>query len=513
MNKLLKSSFLLTVGMLLTKVLSFSRDIVLSYKYGADSISDVYIATSAIPTSIFAGVMAAIAISYVPIYNKVHIQNDGRTNEFTSNCLSVVFAFSAVIYFLLILFTKEFVYIFLGGIDPVYLPMVITWTKIMGASILFMGISGVCQGYLQAHQCFMIIGFCPAVTYVIMIISVFISSEDSLLPLSLGVLLGNVLYFIVLLGYSRKYGFQYKGYFKTQTVHLLGFGKLIFPILISQLLADVNILIDKRLASGLTPGSITALDYGSKVSSLIYAVLVNPVANAFFPMLAENLAEKKEAFAKDKLMQIWKIVTLFLIPITALAFVLAKPVIEVLFNRGAFDTEAVNVTTVALQAYLLGVVPIGYRIILEKIYFALSDSTTPMANSAIGIICNIVLNFVLVKCFAHVGLALATSIAAWICMLLYYCRLKRKVSFVSFSSIRGEMLKIVAASFVMSVLAYLLNAGLMKYDMMANVAFLRLVVCAAMGVFSYCVLLMVLRSSSLSESIKCLKQLVNRGGR
>ncbi|MCM1213734.1 MAG: murein biosynthesis integral membrane protein MurJ [Lachnospiraceae bacterium] len=513
MNRLLKSSFLLIAGMLLTKILSFARDIVLSYKYGASSISDIYIATSALPTNIIAGIMAAIAIAYVPIYNKIHIQNNGEVNVFTSNCLNVVLAFSVVIYALLMFFTEEFIYVFLGGMNAAFLPMAVGWTKIMGASILFMGISGVFQGYLQAHQSFLIIGICPAVTYIVMIISVLISTEDYLFPLSMGVLLGNVLYFALLWGGSRKYGLRYCGHSKAKKSYLSEFGRLVFPILFSQLLTDVNILIDKRLASGLAPGSITALDYGSKVSSMIYAVIVNPTAGAFFPMLTESLAKKKETLIKDKLIQIFKIVALVVIPITALAFVMARPVIEVLFNRGAFDTEAVNLTAVALQAYLLGVIPIGFRIILEKIYFALSDSHTPMINSAMGIICNIVLNFILIRYFAHIGLALATSIAAWLCVLLYYIRLKRKVDFVSLKPVKGELIKIIIATIIMSIFVYMINVVLMKLQIMQNVVLVRVAVCTIMGVFSYCILLWVLKSSSLIESMKYLKQLVNRGGR
>ena len=112
-------------------------------------------------------------------------------------------------------------------------------------------------------------------------------------------------------------------------------------------------------------------------------------------------------------------ILLITVPATVGLIVLAAPIVEIAFQRGEFDAIATVMTSKALVFYSIGLVAMAIRLLLNKVYYSLQDTKTPMINGAISVVFNIVLNLILVKYMAHAGLALATSIATTIAIIAY----------------------------------------------------------------------------------------------
>lgn len=183
------------------------------------------------------------------------------------------------------------------------------------------------------------------------------------------------------------------------------------PVFIGVAINELNVLVDKSLASSLVSGSISALNYANKLNSLILGVFISAITTVIFPLLAKESNSGNIKGMKMIMRYGVNLILLITIPATVGLIVLAKPIVEVAFETGEFDATATIMTTQALIFYSLGLVAMALRLLITKVYYSLQDTKTPMVNSAISVGFNIVLNIILVRFMTHAGLALATSIA------------------------------------------------------------------------------------------------------
>lgn len=121
------------------------------------------------------------------------------------------------------------------------------------------------------------------------------------------------------------------------------------------------------------------------------------------------------------------LILLITIPATVGLIVLATPIVEVAFERGAFTVDDTIMTSSALVFYSLGLVAASLRLLITSVYYSLQDTRTPMINGALSVGLNIVLNLIFIQFMAHSGLAFATSIANTIATLLMFYGLRKKL--------------------------------------------------------------------------------------
>lgn len=133
--------------------------------------------------------------------------------------------------------------------------------------------------------------------------------------------------------------------------------------------------------------------------------------------------------------------------------IFSNQVIKLLFGRGAFDIQAINLTSTALFFYSIGMNGIGLRQVLSKTFYSLQDTKTPMVNSTIGIAVNIILNIILSRFMGIGGLALATSISAIFISAMMIITLRKKIGPFGMKRTFISLFKILFASLVMGILA------------------------------------------------------------
>ena len=146
-------------------------------------------------------------------------------------------------------------------------------------------------------------------------------------------------------------------------------------------------------------------------------------------------------------------VIIFIIPVTVGTMFFSKQVVSFLFGRGAFDEQAVSLTSIALFFYSLGMIGFGLREILSRAFYAIQDTKTPMLNGIVGMFVNIVLNIVLSKYLGLGGLALATSFSALITVLLLFINLRKKIGNLSIKKITSVFLKVCLSSLAMGIIS------------------------------------------------------------
>jgi putative peptidoglycan lipid II flippase len=230
---------------------------------------------------------------------------------------------------------------------------------------------------------------------------------------------------------------------------------LILPGAIGAGVAQINLFMDIVLASLLPPGAVSYLYYADRVNELPVGVIGVAVGTALLPLMARQLRAGEVAQAIHSQNRALELALLLTVPAALALVVLSVPIIGVLFERGAFGAEASRATSAALAAYALGLPAYVLVKVLTPGFFAREDTRTPVKIAIVCMISNIVIAFALIWWLAHVGIALATAVSAWLNAGLLGRGLWRDGLFRPDARLRRRLPRILGASLAMGLALWL----------------------------------------------------------
>ena len=185
----------------------------------------------------------------------------------------------------------------------------------------------------------------------------------------------------------------------------------LWPVFLITSISQVYTIIDLRLASGLAEGSITALNYARKLMQLPYGIFVSAITTAIFPTLSRLVAQESIAEAAATLRKGMKVILLLALPCSIGLGVLRQPITILLFERGAFNSQASAMTAEGLLYYAFGLVGLCLYLPLTRGFFAMQDMRTPFFICLGMVAVKLFLSLAFRASLKHGGLALATSAA------------------------------------------------------------------------------------------------------
>lgn len=438
---------------LLAKVLGFVRELLLSYFFGTTGISDAYLISQTIPGTIFQFVGTGLTTCFIPVYYKVlNEHNRKECDDFTSKVLTLVLSFSTVAMAVVWLFTPSVVKLFAAGFTGDTLDLAVLFTRIGISSLYFSSVIYVYNSYLQANNIF---GFTAAAAIpnsIVIICSIVLGACWNILALSIGSALATAVQMAFLFIPVHKLKFRIKLNFHWKDSYLKHFFYLLGPVILGVSVNEINVLVDKSVASQVAVGGISALTYANSLIMLIQGGFAQPIATVFYPRITENIAKGNKKIAQDDFQTALLVLLVLLLPITVGFLVLPQEIIAVFFGRGAFDENAIVLTATALSFYSFGIVFIGVRELLARYYYAYGNTKLPMINAAIGMVVNIVLNLTLSKAIGIGGLALATSVSAAVTVLLMWVQCRKLAEGAGVKLYWREIVKITVAAIIMGII-------------------------------------------------------------
>lgn len=411
------------------KLLGFIREMVLSGFFGASGISDAYLISQNIPGTIFLFVGTGLSTCYIPVYYRV-LKSGGKekAHSFTGNVLSIVFIFSAVVIALVWLFTPLVVKAFAYGFEGETLEYAIGFTRICILSLFFSTIIYVYSSFLQVNDKFGLVAFSAIPNTLIVMLAIVLGAKVNIWLLSIVSVVAILAQAVILFPEVHKLGFRYNPLSQYDKPTLKLFFGLIGPVIIGVSVNEINTLVDRTIASQIAEGAISALTYANSLIQLVQGGVVQPVVTVYYPSISSAVTERKYVEIETNIKRIESFMLTLLLPISAFLMLFCKDITKVLFERGAFGSEAIKMTAVSLLFYSIGICFVGLREPICRLFYAYSDTKTPMLNASIGLIVNIVLNIILSRLMGIGGLALATSISALFSFVLLYFQARKKIS-------------------------------------------------------------------------------------
>jgi putative peptidoglycan lipid II flippase len=517
-EKLLKSVFSFSSMTLISRILGLVRDIVFARYFGAGMATDAFFVAFKIPNfmrRLFAE--GAFSQGFIPVLSEYKVQ---RSHEEVQTLISKVMG------------TLGLLLLILTGVGVLILPPLFDWIgtgwfegeeqqKFLLAGdlirwtfpyIFFISLTALVSGVLNTYRLFALPAFTPVLLNIVLIgatIGLSPLFDEPVTAIAIGVFIAGVVQLLFLLPALYRlrwlvvpvWGWLHEGVNRIS--------RLMVPAIFGASVVQINLMIDTAIAFLLVSGSVSWLYYSDRLVEFPLGIFGIALSTVLLPGLSGRFAsEQTEAFSQ---LLDWGIRWALIISVPAATglFVLSGPLIATLFGYDAFSLHSIEMSSLSLMAYAIGLPAfIGVKVLAPG-FFARQDTKTPVRAAVAAMIVNVSLNIVFVLSLlavdfdgVHAGLALATSLGAYVNSgLLLYWLLQSGV-YQPRQGWRVFFIQVLLASIVMGGILLILVAdtGLwFEWDFMQRIARLMLWVGAGVGIFAVVLLLLGVRPGQLAK--------------
>jgi len=473
------ASILFALASLLSKILGFVRDLFLSNYFGVSKSVDALSCVLPI-NAIFQNLMtSAVVVSFIPLYLEELSKDESKARKELSVVFNVVMLVFFVLSLILIIFSTPLVKVFAPGFEEESLKLL---TKklidLVSISGFLWAVVGFLFGLAQLKKHFFITAILPLFANIFTIIGlVLFHSTLGIYSYVFGLIVGLVLQSLIMIFYAVKY-LDLKITFNFSISDNSILKKLLLlsiPLLLLQLTNYFVNVFANRIASNLSTGSIASIQYANKLRQLWVSLLIVPIATAYYPFLSEK-ASKKDFLGLSKIFtQSLEFTLLLGLPITLVSFVFANPIVKIVFERGAFDSNATLLTTLAFKYFSVGIFALMITTLSMRVLYSMKEMYLTLFVSVVVAIVNIALFYPMVKIFSHAGIPLAISIGLIIEAIIFLVTLEIKTH-INLKDFFVSFLKIGVSSLVSVLIMYVIfkligSFSTSKITLMLNFAF------------------------------------------
>ena len=445
----------------LSRILGLFRDIIIAIYFGSKTEADVFFVAFKIPNflrRLFAE--GAFSQAFVPVLSEYKTKYSKKVvlqlvNEVSGSLILILSVLSG----LAIIGSPWVAFIFAPGFYdiPEKLNLVSVLLKLTFPYLFFISLTAFAGSILNSYGRFAIPAFTPVLLNVSLIGATIILTpmmEQPVMALGWGVLIAGTTQLLLQIPFLSKISMVPKPTINRNSEGVKKIIKLMLPALFGVSVSQINLLLDTILASFLETGSVSWLYYADRLSELPLGVFAIAVSTVILPSLSKSHTLKEHTNFTTTLTWAVKIVLIIAIPAAVALFILAEPVITTIFYYGEMTVKDVQMSAAALRAYSAGLVAFMLIKVFAPGFFARQNTRKPVEIAIKAMLFNMILNLVLIYHFKHVGLALATSISAFLNAGLLMYELKK----LNLFKVNKEFYKYVISVFVASmVLAALLT--------------------------------------------------------
>ena len=444
-----------------SKLVGFVREILVASVFGTGFAADSFMAANEVPEQIFVLISAgAISSAFIPVLSGLLQKEDRReASRLASAILTLTFIVGIILATLVALFAEPIVVQTVGrGFDPQRRQLTIEVLRIILLSFVLFGVGGVFQGILNAHQHFLLPAIAPVLHNTGIIIgALFFAPRWGIHGLAWGVVLGSVLYVLVQVPGLYHYGLRYRPQLGLSNPEVLQVGRLVVPRVISLGLFELTTFVNATLASSLAVGSITALRYGWSLMQLPETLFATTVGQAVFPTLAEMANNRRYSELRSTMAGTLRAIFTLTVPSAVGLIVLGRPMVQTVFERGAFNADSTNLVVWALQCWALGLVGHSSLEVVARTFYAMKDTVTPFRVAAGAFVVNLALALWLRGPLGVGGLALANSIAFTAQVLVLLWLLRRRLEGIEGGRLLSGLARIVVSALAMGAVVLLVT--------------------------------------------------------
>lgn len=459
---------------LVSRITGFLRDMVLANFLGAGAVADAFVVAFKLP-NLFRSLFAegAFTSAFVPLFSQ-KLVSDGKKKSlfFAAQAISVLIAIIGLLVLLFEVFMPFIVDILAPGFigEPKKMELAVQLCRITFPFLLLISVVSFQGGILNSFDKFAAPATAPVILNLTMIASAFCFTPfmpSSAHGIALGITFAGVLEILWLHHFLRKIDVRIPLYLhickimRNPEIHTLF--KRIAPGVVGAGIYQINMAVDTILVSLVGTGAISWLYYANRLQQLPLGVVGAAISVALLPILSKQLKANQIAEARATQDKAVEYGFMMAMPAAVMLIAMAEPVVCLLFEHGKFLSADSFKTSYAVIAYSVGLPCYVMTKALMPNFFARGDTVTPVKYSAVVFAVNLTFNLLLMQKFGHVGIATATTIAAFVSLGQYLHGLKKRGYWKFSPTLKWKFAKISFVSVMAGCLLVCMRLGLNTY--------------------------------------------------
>lgn len=482
-KNLFKVAGLIAIITIISKIVGFGRDMVTTYVYGANQITDAYFLAYQIPSFaliLLGGLGGPFHTATIAVFSKLIPDLKSKPPEDAQRLLNKYLSITGIAFMLLslfIFFFSDFIISLIAGkASPELQHLASIQLKIMSPMMFVGGVVGILYGISNVYNEFLFTSLSPTVASVAVIVAVLLFRNDKTgMVLAWGTLIGAVGQLLLQLPVFFQSGFKFKFDFNFVEEKLVKIKEILFPAMLGTTIGQANIYVDMFFAFMLVEGAWSAIGYANRIFQFPVGIIITAMLVPLFPMFS-TFVHKKEwdslrYYFHQGLISLW----LMAFPILAFIIIFAQDTIKLVFERGNFHHSDTIMVSMALIFLSLSIIPYVARDTLTRIFYAFDDSKTPFYIAIFSIFVKAAMNFLFVKQLGVAAITLSTTIVTLVNGVLLAVFIRNKIS-LGFRSLINPTLRIIFATLIMSASAIALKTYL-DHVWLDNTVFLATKLC------------------------------------
>lgn len=404
------SAGIISLGSIASRILGVAREAVITYFFGATGLVSAFRVASIVPTMLYDLLIGGmLSAALVPVFSEV-ADRDGKEALWAlfSRVVSLVAVVLAGAVLLIEILAPQVAGLLGGGFEPELQAVVTKMIRIITPALLFFGLSGILTGLLYAIKRFSYTALGAAVFNLgIIIAAPLLKGQIDIYSLAVGILLGALLQLLIQTPGLR--GARLR--FRLDLSHpaLRRILALYLPIAAGVVISNVQIAIDRRLASSTGDSSIAWMANATTLFQLPHGLVAVAISLAVLPTLSRLSAAGDLVGFRRTLGQGLRLVLVLIVPATLGLLVLSRPAVALLFEHGQFTANDTFQTAWALRYYLLGLIFASIDWPLNYAFYARQNTLTPALVGVLSVVVYLVVALLLIRPLGMFGLVLADS--------------------------------------------------------------------------------------------------------
>lgn len=514
---LLRSTGIVSALTLLSRVLGLVRDVVVANVFGAGGGADAFFVAFKIP-NFFRRLFAEGAFSqaFVPVLSEYRTR---RSHDEVRLLVSHVAGSLGGVLFLVtvvcVVFAPGVTWLFAPGFSQMAdkFALASDMLRLTFPYLLLISLTAFVGSILNSYGRFGVPAFTPVLLNVVLIASAVLLApliDPPVLALAWGVLIAGLVQFVFQLPYLKRLNLLVRPRWGWKDEGVKRIMTLMLPALFGVSVAQINLLLDTVLASFLADGSVSWLYYSDRLMELPLGVFGIAIATVILPSLSRKHAAQNTEEFSTTLDWAVRCIMLIGVPASVALILLSGPLLVTLFQYGEFSARDVEMASMSLQAYSVGLMGFMLIKVLAPGFYARQDTRTPVKIGIWALVANMAANLALIVPFAHVGLAAATAFSAFLNAGLLYRGLRKSGVYVPEAGWLLFALRLALATVAMGAVVIWLGHDLatwLGWDWRQRVVWLLILVLAGIGTY-----LAVLVASGLRPHHLLRRRALPKGG-
>jgi putative peptidoglycan lipid II flippase len=456
-----------TIGGLtmVSRVLGFAREMLMSRIMGASAAADAFFVAFRLPNT-FRRLFGegAFSAGFVPLFaQRLHGEGgEAEAKRFSEEVLAV-FLPTLVIFTLLFQLIMPAFVAAISGYGGEKLELATFLTRITFPYLILISLVSLWAGILNSLARFTAAAFAPALLNLSMMLALLlvpVGGSTTALWLSVAVTVGGVVQLALLILASQRAGVSLRFRRPRMTPGVRQFVRVVIPATLGAGVYQISAFIDTFFLARIGTGALSWFNYADRLNQLPLGVIGAALGTAILPQISRHVGASEPGKAAHVQAQAAELAMLLTLPAALALSVAAGPICQALFQGGEYTVQDASITATVLSIIVMGLPAYVLVKVLTPGFYARQDTGTPVKTAAFVLLVNVVLNFLLIPVFGIAGLSAVIAITSWLNCLILYVILHRRGHFRVPGWLASRIARQLLAGGAMVAALYAIRMGL-----------------------------------------------------